>query len=264
MRNCPVCTRIEKCPVLEQAPARQAAGPCRVSPPSQIRRRTSCARGRFSRAGNVAVATGKLPRERMGWSRRVQAPKAPPRVLEGPGEVGSALPLTHHCPLGRCVLFHLFFLPIKVLLIFLCCKQAAKGHQEPPGKAVGVTRWMGVDKGALGAELPGSKSKAWTASVRWSRLTEKASMLSYPCSILSRRPPLEASTILGRESTDVCAPVPSLSWGSVGHQGRGSGHPPTRQILPVGVGSWGFPHSEHLRFDELLGILWRERRGRRR
>lgn len=28
--------------------------------------RTSCARGRFSRAGNVVVATGKLPRERMG------------------------------------------------------------------------------------------------------------------------------------------------------------------------------------------------------
>lgn len=33
VRNCPVCTRIEKCRVLEQAPARQAAGPRRVSLP---------------------------------------------------------------------------------------------------------------------------------------------------------------------------------------------------------------------------------------
>lgn len=93
MRNCPVCTRIEKCPVLEQAPARQAAGPCRVSPPSQICRRTSCARGRFSRAGNVAVATGKLPRERMGWSRRVQAPKAPHGCLRVLGRWVQPCPL---------------------------------------------------------------------------------------------------------------------------------------------------------------------------
>lgn len=66
MRNCPVCTRIEKCPVLEQVPAHEAAGPHGVSPPSQVLSPDILRPRRFSCAGNVAVATGKLPGERVG------------------------------------------------------------------------------------------------------------------------------------------------------------------------------------------------------
>lgn len=62
VRNCPVCTRIEKCPVLEQGRLAGLPGPA-LCPPHPEGVAGHPVPGGFS---NVAVATGKLPRERMG------------------------------------------------------------------------------------------------------------------------------------------------------------------------------------------------------
>lgn len=66
VRNCPVCTRIEKCPVLEQGPAREATGPHGVSPPSRVPSPDILRPRRFSCAGNGCGYWGPAGGEDLG------------------------------------------------------------------------------------------------------------------------------------------------------------------------------------------------------
>lgn len=143
--SCAGAGRARRLPGPALCPPHPKSSPDILCPGAFLHRRQRCCGYREAAEGEDGVI------------KEGSSPQSSPLGAGGSCGVGfsRALPLTHHCPLGRCVLFHLFLLPIEVLLIFICCKQEVKGQQEPAGAAVGVTTGWGSVQGRWGLSYRG-------------------------------------------------------------------------------------------------------------